>query len=194
MKNLKLKSFLPSLIAIVMLSVFVTSCNKDEIESNEIENQTEYKPFDITPEQKTSAFYLKPAKGFENKTEEEKKRFFEELSIEESKALEENYRISDYLRSKGLLEKAETLLQDGELLSSLDLKSLLSVDQLQKLNIYKTGDNKNPDCFFVYRPGDCIEGPACLPDIRFKQLFLYVCGGGTIPVAYGYFCNVNCIL
>ena len=106
MKKFNLSSFLLVFGAILFLSVLSTSCSK---EKEEPEN-TGDKEIISTPDEGSKAIYFLPPKGFENKTDKEKQAFFENLTQDQSEKLEENYRVSDYLESIGLLEKMENLI------------------------------------------------------------------------------------
>ncbi|GAA4275166.1 hypothetical protein U6A24_17505 [Aquimarina gracilis] len=190
MKNFKLKPLELSLMTLVVLSVIIVSCSKDEVITNEVETLLENQELSIIPEQEAGKIYLKPPKGFENKTDLEKQQFFDELSEKDANALEENYRISDFLKSKGLLEKAEASLKDGELLSNMNLNKLLSKDQLQLLNNHEVAANNMKNLCQYYYTQYCTIGYACDPlDFNRKRVFAEVCLG---QVLYGYFCNINC--
>ncbi|MBQ4818605.1 hypothetical protein [Aquimarina sp. MMG016] len=194
MKNFKFTSSLLNLAGLVMISMFVLSCSKDEVASDEIENQNDKELISVTPELNDNIVYLKPPKGFESKTEEEKHNYFNQLSAKEHELLKENYRISDYLKSQGLLEDIGAKLKDGELLDAEKLNGVLSVKQFEALSIHKPTTNKNLKATCTLFPTPyCVLGRACPSDPLFdRAVFELVCRDGVITVYYGYFCNIYC--
>ncbi len=191
MKNFKFTSFLLSLVGLFIISMFVTSCNKDEIISDEIEKQTDEELITITPELIANGVFLKAPKGFENKSTVEKHDYFEQLTEKEHEALQENYRISDYLESQGLLKDIEAKLKEGELLSVQQLNNILSANHIKELNKHKTNSSKGIviNCQ-LYSTSTCTLGRACPSDFLFdRAIYALVCG---TTVYYGYFCNIYC--
>ncbi len=197
MKTLNSKLELKCVMFFLVLSVLFTSCNKDEIDTNQIEDQTTQETLTVTPEQGAKTIYFKPPKGFEKKTSKEQQDFFDQLSSKDGELLIENYRIADYLNSKGLLIKSESLINDGELLTDLNLGEILSPDQLQELVKHKTITNKfNPLCNYIrtiycYPP----QPQACGNfDLTNKRAFIEECPvfGGGFSYRWGFFCDRIC--
>jgi len=146
MKTLKIKLGLFSLLAILTVSVFFTSCEETEIVTK---NADLDKPVTFT-EDLNGGIHILPPKGFDNKTNEEQRLFFKELSDEDAQKLAENYRVFDYLTAKGITENADALLGEGELFSELDFSDILSTYQQEEMNDHEVNTIDSRDCYWEW--------------------------------------------
>lgn len=76
--------------------------------------------------------------GFELKSETEKLAFFESLTYEESKALEVNYTVKEYLASIKKLDVVTNSMKNGTKYSELNLSTYLNKSELKGLKSFKT--------------------------------------------------------
>jgi len=183
MNYLKIKLRLFSLLTVLATSVFLTSCEQEDIISN-ITDVDQLEAITVTPEMQEKSGYFRPAKGFEEKTDAEKQAYLNQLTGEQSAALEENYRIADYLHSMDILERADAMLSNGELLSDVDLTTIVSTSQMQQLNQHQVSNIEARNCIF-YPTNWCYYG--CGWD---RRVYVQYCGSRFI--GYYYFCNINC--
>jgi len=126
MKNLKIKFGLFSLLAILVVSVFLTSCEQENIVS----------PISETPLLQgdlQNTYYLFPVGITENVISTYLNSIYEETT----RKLEENYRISRFLEIEGKFEEVWDDMVEGQHLSDINLEHYLSDNQIDRLETYK---------------------------------------------------------
>jgi len=130
MKNLKLG--LLSLLAVLAVSAFLTSCEQDVI--------TEQIDTALEQEENYGADYTELAyklpKGYDEWTEVEINNYMSELTEVEFNQLIENNRISTFLVNENLWESVDATLTYGEILSKVNVLEYLTDKQIQALNGY----------------------------------------------------------
>jgi len=124
MKNLKIKLGLFSLLAILAVSVCMTSCEQKEV-LDEVLDETIEQQVLILP------------KGYDTMNEEEMKDYFGTLTIEDSKKLVENNRIASFLFTINKLKLVDNELTYGQSFVEVNLSLYLSKQEIQQLNNFK---------------------------------------------------------
>jgi len=149
MKILKLKSILFSLMAIVLITAFLSSCEKDLVETKETETEINKSsklllPFGVNENEKLAINYLKNAT---------------ELQINTWK---KNAEISERLSSICKLNEIKATLAIGENISELDLEKILSGEEINKMN-WENIEIKSRGCSTVYSYGHYRLKKCCSP-------------------------------
>ena len=127
MKNLKIKFGLFSLLAVLAVSIFLTSCEQAEIVDT-LEEQTS----DIQDRSRLLMPY-----GFENLSEEEKIEYFGNLTEEDYGRLSENHRVGSYLRSIDKYWGLYESMEEGQLVLDMDLSGVLTAEEVTALSNYQ---------------------------------------------------------
>jgi len=137
MNNLKFKLGLFSLLAVLAVSVFLTSCEQTEI-------------IDRMEEQVSDAHnkLLLMPHGFETLNEEKQVEYLENLTEEDHAKLAENHRVGSYLRLIGKYWELYDRMEEGQLVSEIDLNRILSDEEVVALQNYQYDIIKErfPDC------------------------------------------------
>jgi len=147
MKTLKIKLGLFSLLAVLAASVFLTSCEQNEIPTNVNETINTIQesdklilPFGINENQDLAIEYLNNATD-------------EQINIWKSNAL-----ITEKLAAIGKMDEIEAELTQGENIAEFDFKKVLSEDEMQTLN-QDLQDVESRGCVRVYLgPAVCSGG------------------------------------
>jgi len=148
MKNLKIKFGLFSLLAVLAVSVFLTSCQQEEI----IEMATVQQVEDRTSETMIMPF------GIATDTEEIRKNYIENASPELLTKMAENGRVAYYLTSINKLEEAATQMSYGDFFCDVNLISILTeaeIAALQNYDLSTTSNNIELRCSSWEGTGEC---------------------------------------
>jgi len=127
MKNLKLGLF--SLLAILAASVFLTSCEQDELDTLGVNPLSELQhPQNTEP---MSLFFNDLE--FINKTEDEVIEFVKSLSPEELARSKNDYIVAEYLTANDLFDEVVSN-EDTKYLSELDLSKYINKSEIDEIN------------------------------------------------------------
>jgi len=155
MKNFKINIGLFSLIAILAVSVFFTSCEQDtQIASvQEIDRN-------VLLEGK---YYLTPPSGYD---EEMVIEYLDNATDSQIQKMIENYRITNFLLQTGQFWQVKSNLSFGKHISDVDLSKYLTIQQLESLANYQPS--------IIDERGCCVTHPlygtscwGCSPPICF---------------------------
>ncbi len=146
MNILKLKSIFFSLMAIAMVTVFLTSCEKDRVKAIETETQINETsklilPFGVNENSDLAISYLN------NATEAE-------INIWES-----NAKISESLSFIGKLNEIKSTLKIGENISDVEFEEMLSKEEINLMNQGKI-EIESRGCTTVFSFG-CLKRKKC---------------------------------
>ncbi len=135
MKNLKIKFGLFSLLAILTVSVFLTSCEQTEVVSSNIDQYQEQTTFNSDGTKK----YVLP-KGIDE-NEEDIFAYIQSMSQATSSKLAENFRIASFLADENTFEAIWEDMSYGQHLSDINLGNYLTKSQLTTLKYYSPNLN-----------------------------------------------------
>jgi len=124
MKILQIKFGLFSLLAILLASVFLTSCEQDLAQENLIETNTSMSE---------QGYVL--AKGIDL-DEKEFELFLENASTSEIKSMSESFKIAHFLIENNRFNEVYDSMNVGDYLSEINLSLFLSDKELNDLNSY----------------------------------------------------------
>jgi len=130
MKNLKVRFAFFSLLAMIAVSVFMTSCQQGE----DIIKDTDTTDFEISYTQQEGNTKIMLPEDITKKGEEAVKEYLENMSDEQKVGHINDYIIYDYFTKKGKLSEAHTELQGIGAYRDLDLSKHLSEEELKELN------------------------------------------------------------
>jgi len=152
MKFLKVKFGLFSLLAILVVSVFLTSCEQDKIalpDVQESELLAAAKYFGI--EDGETTFNL-PTR-FNDADKETVELYLDNMTDEERKELEESYKIEKYLESINRAEEVYNDLGQPDILTLNDLSKYTTEQELADFNSFDVNSviESRATCFRIFR-------------------------------------------
>jgi len=135
MKNLKIKLGLFSLLAVFVASVFLTSCEQEQIVDLTPQQQVEHQNQDIM---------IMPF-GIATDTKEIRDEYMKNATPELMDKMAENGKVAYYLISIDKLDAAAEQMSYGDFFCDLDLAALLTETELAALQNYEVNSNNQVD-------------------------------------------------
>lgn len=139
MKYLKLKSILSTFIIVTVLTVFLSSCEKDLVSENvttDISNQVDEVNLTEETSKNDYGYFILPH-GYENLAREEIEEYTQTLDDESISKLSESRRIARYFKH---IDKFEVLYENssvGEIFSKETLSKYLSLSEIEAYKNFK---------------------------------------------------------
>jgi len=137
MKNLTLKSTVFSLMAIIMITAFLSSCEKEIIPlpSSNIE-QIEIQSSVQNHIKKKGQITFKLPSDLEDADKKTIQRYLAKMNIEQITEKEESYRIENFLASIDRLDKVHKDLEHIDLLKQSDLKKYVTEQEFEDFSSF----------------------------------------------------------
>lgn len=175
------------LYSLLMYSVvlLLMSCGKEQPEETATYNSDEVI---VTSDMLRQGMFIKPPKDYEAKPHQELASYISELTPSNHKQLSENFRVSDYLLTVGLINKVEENMKYGELISEMDLTGILTLDQLKELADHELSPATARSCLF--RWVNCYHNFELWHPTPYKRMFKLECNGEF----HGYFIHLSEII
>jgi len=139
MKYLKLKSILSAFILVTVLTVFLSSCEKDLVSENvttDVSNQVDEVSLTEETSKNDYSYFILPH-GYENLSKEEIEAYTQNLDDESISKLSESRRIARYFKH---IDKFEVLYENssfGEIFSKETLSKYLSSSEIEGYKNFK---------------------------------------------------------
>jgi len=157
-------------LAILAASVFLTSCEQENIVS----------PISETPllqgDLQNSSYYVLPV-GIDSKNTIV--TYLESVDEETTRKLEKSYKISEFLKMEGKFEEVWKDMVKGQHLSDTELSNYLSNSQISRLETYEPIPIiESRGCWWEYWGSSQYNGSWC------TYTWAYVCGGSSNGVPY----------
>jgi len=187
MKILKLKSILFSLMAIVLVTVFLSSCDKYEQSEN-----TTVEEISQSSINNYSDMAFKLPKDYDQLSEENVNEYISNLTNQEIEQLIENHRIVKFLISINLWEEVDAILSKGDILSIENVSKYLTKEQFEELKNFSIDNQVD----LRWCSGCVYYNQTCPPDgcigvngieYTYKNYYKRHCDSG-----YSYTCKVTC--
>jgi len=134
MKILKLKSILFSLMAITTVTVFLSSCEKNEISPDQIIDSADHMDSKEIQQSENAIDLLLPANVI-NQGEEAIRKYVSKMTADELSIAAKDFATMLYLENKNKIDEFhDNIKQDGSLLGT-NLSEYLSDVELEELNL-----------------------------------------------------------
>jgi len=133
MKNLKIKFGLFSLLAVLAVSVFLTSCEQESILPDTLTDSMEQIELETTPQAENTLNVLLP-ENIVSQGEEAAKAHISSMTIDELTLAAKDFATIQYLQDKNKLDKFQAYIIDNGNLQGANLSEHLSDSELAELN------------------------------------------------------------
>jgi len=185
MNILKLKSIVFSLMAIAMVTVFLSSCEKDSI-NLQPESSTELPKNEIQPKveeyiKSQGQISITLPSAMKDADQNSMNSFLANMTVSQLIEREESYRIESFLRSLNRLDKVSEDLGHYDLLTIDNLKKYVSDKELANFRTYDTNAQiKSRWCQTLYA--------VCIGNLMYRHEYCCSWGGCSNKYTYSWGC------